>query len=87
VLGDNVLVELLQASVLGREAALGGRVNDQDDLALVLVQVLLSALLCAAGKEKCAVSPPARLGRRLGSWVLDIMAAGYMCNARGKNRI
>lgn len=40
------LVERLEAGVLRREAALGGRVDDQDDLALVLGQVDGLAALC-----------------------------------------
>lgn len=39
-------LQLLEASELGSEAALGGGVDDEDDLALVFGQRLLSARLC-----------------------------------------
>lgn len=45
VLGLDVLVELLEAGVLGREAALGGRVDDEYHLVLVFGQGFLVALL------------------------------------------
>lgn len=41
-------LQLLEASELGSEAALGGGVNNKDDLALVLGQRLVSALFCEA---------------------------------------
>ncbi|QBZ58027.1 hypothetical protein PoMZ_02966 [Pyricularia oryzae] len=48
LLGD-LLVQGLEAGVLRREAALGGRVDHQDDLALVVGQRGLLALLCSRG--------------------------------------
>lgn len=48
VLGFDVLVELLEAGELGREAALGGRVHDEDDFALVVGKVVGITLLCAS---------------------------------------
>lgn len=42
----DVLVQLLQAGVLRGEAALGGGVDDEHHLALVVVQGVLLALLC-----------------------------------------
>lgn len=47
--GAEVLVELLEAGVLGREAALGGGVDNEDDLALELAEVELVAGLCTRG--------------------------------------
>lgn len=41
-----LLVEVLEAGVLGGETALGGRVDDEDDLALVVLQGNLLAALC-----------------------------------------
>lgn len=54
-LGD---IQLLEAGELGSEAALGGGVNDKDDLALVLGQRLVSALLCA--QEEKSAKPVAK---------------------------
>lgn len=48
----DVLVELLEAGVLRGEAALGGGVDDEDDLALVVGEGDLLAALCFGG-EKC----------------------------------
>ena len=57
VLPLDVLVQLLEPAVLGREAALGRGVDDEHDLARVVGQRLLVALLCRnagarARKEK-----------------------------------
>ena len=40
------LVELLETIILGSEAALGGSVDDEDNLALVVCQWHSLALLC-----------------------------------------
>jgi len=45
------LVELLEALELGGEAALGGGVDDQNDLALVLLKGLDLAALCGWGSQ------------------------------------
>lgn len=45
----DVLVELLEAGVLRGEAALGGGVDDEDDLALVVCKGSFLALLCKLG--------------------------------------
>jgi hypothetical protein len=44
-----LLVESLKAGILGSEAALGGGVDDEDDLALVLIERVLLAALCTEG--------------------------------------
>lgn len=49
VLGPHVLVQLLQARVLRREAALGRRVDHQHHLALVVGEGDLGAALCGGG--------------------------------------
>lgn len=50
VAGDGVgcNLQLLEASELGSEAALGGCVDNENDLALVLGQRLVTALFCVA---------------------------------------
>jgi hypothetical protein len=47
-------LQLLKTSELGSEAALGGGVDDEDDLALVFGQRLLSALLCGPRGQRLA---------------------------------
>lgn len=48
----DILVELLEAGELGREAALGGSVDNEDDLALVGVQAGLGFLLCRMARRQ-----------------------------------
>lgn len=57
----DLVVQGLEPAVLGGEAALGGGVDDEHDLALVLGQRLLVALLCRG-----AARTPGEWGRRLG---------------------
>lgn len=49
------LVELLEALVLGSEAALGGRVDDEDDFALVIGEGDFLALLCRDARKRLSV--------------------------------
>jgi hypothetical protein len=46
VRGFHVFVELFEALELWRETAFGGRVDDEDDLALEVCEVICAALLC-----------------------------------------
>jgi hypothetical protein len=44
-----LLIQLLQAFELGREAAFAGRVYDEDDFAFEVREVVFAALLCSHG--------------------------------------
>lgn len=46
--GAGCNLQLLEAGELGSEAALGGCVDNENDLALVLGQRLVTALFCVA---------------------------------------
>ena len=58
VLPLDVLVQLLEPAVLGREAALGRGVDDEHDLARVVTQRLLVALLCRDVGARARKAPP-----------------------------
>jgi hypothetical protein len=49
------LVELLEAFVLGGEAALGGRVDDKDDFALVIGEGDFLPLFCRDARKRLSV--------------------------------
>lgn len=63
-----VLVKLLEALELGGEAALGGGVDDQYDLALVLFKGLGFAALCRWGSEIVSHAVLPLLGCLLPRW-------------------
>lgn len=62
------LVKLLEALELGGEAALGGGVDDQDNLALVLVKGLGLAALCRWGSQTVSEALLPLLGWCLPRW-------------------
>ena len=78
---SHTLVQLLEAFELRGEAALASSVDDEDDLALQLGQIIDVALLCALLSVSVSRTPPSQqaniLSRGLNSWKLvaeDIFA-------------